>query len=144
VNFFFSIPVINGYSILFFPSFYTGTRNRSIFSLKTCFSSMCKEKQSTTYHSPLTTCRRYHFLHHFISSRTKLDVLFMHMSVVFHFLSQMGKAGTVGRSDIVDTALIVFKIQELAGKTFIYPVSAASFFLQPFLFKFSHCLSKMG
>jgi hypothetical protein len=60
------------------------------------------------------------------------------MHVVDHFaLCMMWKSGAIARPDRINTALVIGKIQELAGLLFIKPV-AIPVFIQPFFSEFLH------
>ena len=75
----------------------------------------------------------HHLLHQFIGSRAIFNVLFMHMCIVTEFFCEMRKSCTIGGPYCINTAFIIFQIEELAGLFFIHPV--AIFFLS----LCSHC-----
>lgn len=76
-----------------------------------------------------------HLLYQLISGRAVFDVLFVHVHIVHHLaLGQMRKAGTIGRTDLVDAAFIICQVEELAGLYFIHDIPRAVF-AQPFFGK---------
>ena len=83
-----------------------------------------------------------HLLYQLISGRAVFDVLFVHVHIVHHLaLGQMRKAGTIGRTDLVDAAFIICQVEELAGLYFIHDIPDAVF-AQPFFEKASGVISK--
>src|SRR5688500_12474995 len=87
----------------------------------------------------------HHLLHQFVGSRTIFNVLFMHMCIVTEFFCEMWKSCTIGGPYRINTAFIIFQIEELAGLFFIHPVAIFfSLLMEPLFFKLIDSLAKMG
>src|SRR5687767_557179 len=87
----------------------------------------------------------HHLLHQLIGSRAIFNVLFMHMCIVTEFFCEMRESCTIGGPYRINTAFIIFQIEELARLFYIHPIAIFfSFLMQPLFFKLVDSLAKMG
>ena len=84
----------------------------------------------------LHLAKRFHLFNELESSRAILNILFVDMDIIDHFLlGQVWETGTVRRSYFVDATGIVCQVEELAGLLLVLPIAGLPVKLQPLRFK---------